>query len=351
MVIVAEKFIQELATKSIPNLVLALGEDEYYQELLQTKLTERVFGQVSSEEQNVVIFQDKFAYAELEEAMHSTSFFATNNLLFLKHLKILQSGKNQDGAKQKEEQVRLLSLLQKIPAETTVVLVCDKIDKRSKLYTYINKMAVVVDCAPLKSYSLQPWLEQQAGFYGVKWEYSAIGLICEYMSQAEIVPLLLLKQEISKLAIFMGKSKVWTKEAVEVVFADLPEVSNYAVGNAITAGQKDKFLELLSTAQRKGDNFVMVTALIMHEIRRLLLVKNLMLMKKSKNDIVTTLKFHPYTVQLLMTGANKYSFDSLEEALRRLLQINREFRQGGRGFSAVEETILVLLTGKGEGYE
>lgn len=108
-----------------------------------------------------------------------------------------------------------------------------KIDKRGKLYKSLLKTAAMVECKSLKSYQLKPWLDEQAALRGCCFDYEASQTIMEYLSVTDNAPLLLLEQEIEKLSVYAGERKIWTKDDIEQTFAALPEVSRFALLNAI----------------------------------------------------------------------------------------------------------------------
>ena len=75
----------------------------------------------------------------------------------------------------------------------------------------------------------------------------------EYLSVTDNAPLLLLEQEIEKLSVYAGERKIWTKDDIEQTFAALPEVSRFALLNAIAEKKLGQTLELLGEERKHGN--------------------------------------------------------------------------------------------------
>ena len=109
----------------------------------------------------------------------------------------------------------------------------------------MSQKVPIVECSPLRPYQLQPWLRQQADRYGARFTPEAMSLIMEYVSATDTAPLLFLQQEISKIALYAGERKFWQAQDVGQMFSQLPEISGFALGNAVEErklGEKFSFI-------------------------------------------------------------------------------------------------------------
>ena len=278
MITTAEKLLQDFAQgAAVPNLLIAWGDEAYYKDSIRAAVEERVFAQLPKEEQTIQNFAQTIDLAQLEESINTYPFFSGFNFLVLKEPKLLEKERGDKvSEKRKEELKAFTNILGNIPEYTYVLCFCDKLDKRQIFYKTLSQNGTVVECSSLKYYSLKPWLDAQAAKYGARFEYEATSLVMEYMSVTDAVPLLLLEGEITKLSIYAGTRKIWTAQDVEAIFSQLPEVSGFALGSAISARRLDKALELLEVEKKKGSgNFIPVLARVSYEIRRLAKVKEM----------------------------------------------------------------------------
>ena len=103
----------------------------------------------------------------------------------------------------------------------------------------------MVECKSLKSYQLKPWLDEQAALRGCCFDYEASQTIMEYLSVTDNAPAAAGWNRKSKNYRFnAGERKIWTKDDIEQTFAALPEVSRFALLNAIAEKKLGQTLEL-----------------------------------------------------------------------------------------------------------
>ena len=351
MITTAETFLANLhKAEAVPALTIAWGEEAYYKDSILAALLAKIFPNIPETERSVIVFDQEVNFAALREAINTYPFFSGKNFIIIKEPKLLakeKTAKESGGEKKKEGSKELLTILADIPDYTHVLCLCGKLDKRGIFYKNMSKSAVLAECSSLKSYSLKPWLEAQAASYGAKFTYQATALIMEYMSVTDTVPLLLLQGEIAKLAIYAGQRKSWTAEDVESIFSQLPEISGFALGNAISNCNIAKAMELLAVERKKGSgNFIPVLARVSFEIRRLCNIKELMQTGAGKEVIAAQLHMHPYAVQLMLTACRNFTLAQLKKTLVALAELNMQLRKGGRQWPRLEEIILNLLINK-----
>lgn len=172
-----------------------------------------------------------------------------------------------------------------------------KIDKRGRLYKMLAAEGAACECKLLKPYQLKPWLDAEAKKRGCRFEYDAEQTVMEYLSAADTAPLLLLEQEIEKLYVYGGKRRIWTKADVEAVFSSLPEVSRFALLNAIAQKNLPEALELLQNEKKHGGSAIAVSGLIAFQVRRLAQVKELAAQGMNQQMAASALKMSPYAVK------------------------------------------------------
>ena len=347
MEISSEKFLETLDKHlEIPRLVIIWGEEDYYKEKITKAVVQATFASVAERDREVTVFDKELPLKELETAINSYPFFSGKNMVLIKEPKILKQDKQQESETRKEQQMQLAELLSDLPDFCQVVCAVAKLDKRSKFYKTLLPIAGIVESKAIKSYNLRPWLDEQAALYGCMWEYGAAELVVEYMAATDNVPLLLLANEIEKLAIYVGTRKKWTRQDVEAIFSELPEVSIFALTNAIAEKKTEEVLSLLAVEEKRGTNVLKVTGIVSSQIRKLWQVKELMEAGYDKNSIANELKMHPFIAQKTMAQSKFFTTVSLQKCLTALAKLNMDLRKGGRRFEQLEEILVVLLHDK-----
>lgn len=347
MEISSEKLLETLDKHlEIPRVVIIWGEEGYYKEKITKAVVQTTFAAVAERDKEIVVFDKELPLKELETAINSYPFFSGKNMVLIKDPKILKQDKQQESETRKEQQMQLAELLSNLPDFCQIVCTVPKLDKRSKFYKTLLPIAAIVESKTIKSYNLRPWLDEQAALYGCMWEYGAAELVVEYMAAADNVPLLLLANEIEKLAIYAGTRKKWTRQDVEAIFSELPEVSIFALTNAIAEKKTEETLTLLALEEKRGTNVLKVAGIVSSQIRKLWQVKELMEAGYDKTGIANELKLHPFIAQKTMMQSKFFTTASLQKCLTALAQLNMDLRKGGRRFEQLEEILVVLLHDK-----
>ena len=347
MEISSEKLLETLDKHlEIPRVVIIWGEEGYYKEKITKAVVQTTFAAVAERDKEIVVFDKELPLKELETAINSYPFFSGKNMVLIKDPKILKQDKQQESETRKEQQMQLAELLSNLPDFCQIICTVPKLDKRSKFYKTLLPIAAIVESKTIKSYNLRPWLDEQAALYGCMWEYGAAELVVEYMAAADNVPLLLLANEIEKLAIYAGTRKKWTRQDVEAIFSELPEVSIFALTNAIAEKKIEETLTLLALEEKRGTNVLKVAGIVSSQIRKLWQVKELMEAGYDKTGIANELKLHPFIAQKTMMQSKFFTTASLQKCLTALAQLNMDLRKGGRRFEQLEEILVVLLHDK-----
>lgn len=348
----ADRFLENLRKNpECPHVVIVWGEEEYYKKAIQKAFRRKAFA--SGEEPTEWNFQGDFELNALGEAINSMPFFGGGNWIVIEDPRILSEkgkwGNGKAGTKGKKKKLtpveQLIALLEDVPEYSFLLCLCPKLDKRQSFYKTLSKKVPVVECSPLRSYQLQPWLREQADQYGARFTPEAMNLIMEYVSATDTAPLLFLQQEIGKIALYAGERKLWQAQDVAQMFSQLPEISGFALGNAVEEKNLRKTLLLLAEEKKNSGNegFYGLTLRLAASLRRMLQVKELMERGARQESIVSTLKLHPYAIKMAMQHCTHFSRESLQECLVELARMTAESRKNGRTWSRLEEILIELI--------
>ena len=326
MELTPEKLIEMLEKRELlPNVILMYGEENYYRSKAAGLIKKYVFGDVPAEDMEISVFDRDTDLKRLSAAVNTYPFFGGSSLVIISDEKIFAADK-----KQKET---LEALLLNVPEFCHVFINVGKIDKRGRIYKKLLADGACAECKALKPYQLKPWLDAEAKKRGCRFEYEAEQTVMEYLSAAETAPLLLLEQEIEKLFVYAGQRRIWTKADVEAVFSALPEVSRFALLNAIALKNLPDALELLQNEK----NAIAVAGLIAFQVRRLAQVKELAAQGMNQQAVAAAMKTSPYAVKKLMEQCRNYSAQDLSAFMLALADFNANIRYGGRQFEMLEE--------------
>ena len=324
------------------NLLVVYGEEDYYRQQIVTALPEALFQGVDSADRAITSFDKDTDLNELASIINTYPFFSGQSLVVLKDEKLLAAKAESEARKQQLD--KLADILSDIPDYCTVLVSASKLDKRTKLFKALKKIALMCECASIKLNNLSQWLDGQAAAYGARWSFDAVGKIIEYLQPVDKIPLKLLQQEIAKLAVYAGERREWTAEDVETIFSALPEASSFAIINALGKRNLPEVLQLLTAEKKKGTNVLPLCAIITFKLRQMLQYLELSSSGFDYKGIVAELKLNPYVAKNLQREVRGFTPKALTQAILDIAQLNIDLRKGGRDYTRLEEILLQLLS-------
>lgn len=345
MDIKAEELLYKLQNRQpLPQgtqVYVVFGEDDYYRNQIAAALPAYVYGDTPEADRQITVFEKDTDISAVSEAVNTYPFFSGQSLVILKDEKLWSKGS--EDAKQSVID-KLTALVSDVPDYCTLIIMAAKLDKRTKFFKALKKIALLCECTSMRPYELQPWLDAQAERYGARFEHDAIGTIMEYLAPVDKVPLQLLQQEIAKLAVYAGERKRWTRQDILEIFASLPEASDFALTNFIMEGKLKAALEAVASARRHGTYVLPLSAMVSAKLRQLLRYFELRRSGYDQRSLMQELGVrHPYAMKMLTQQARRFDEERVCEALMAVDQMNIELRQGGRSYDALEEILIKLL--------
>lgn len=328
--------------KELPHLLAVFGDEDYYKGRITAALPEYVYGDTPVEDREITVFEKDTNFSALDSAINSYPFFSGHSLILIKDEKIFgkADGEEANNSKQLE---KLQELVADIPEYCTVVILANKLDKRTKFFKMLRAEGLVCECKRIKTYQLSGWLEMQAAQAGGRFDREAVETIMEYLVPVEEAPLALLEQEINKLAVYAGARTTWTKADVEAIFAALPEAGAFAINNALAERNLPLVLDLLAGERKRGTYLLPLCGMIMYQLRRMLRFLEMNRCRYDQKTISSELKIPPFMYKRFAVQYTRFREAELKQALLDVGQVNMDLRKGGRGFASLEEAFIKLL--------
>jgi len=252
-----------------------------------------------------------------------------------------------------------------IPRDNILVLLAEAVDKRKKLFKYIQEHGVVLDLSVEAGSSAGAKRDQEAVLkellrttlaqYGKEMEAQAVPVFLERVGFHPVAAVM----EAEKLAHFAGDRKVITGEDVDAIIGRTREEALFELSEAVTAGKLAEGLLILNHLQSSGIHGLAILATLRNHLNRLLLVRALQevespsyskslsfpvfqnsylpKLKEGREDLASLLwKSHPYGLYMLFRQANRFRCEDLQKGLKEVL--TAEYRLKG---SPVEPRLVM----------
>ena len=198
----------------------------------------------------------------------------------------------------------------------------EKIDSRKKICKILSKEAKVYVCEKIESYKLNNYVMDYIRDNG----YSISSKNVDFLLSKTHYELSNVINEIDKLFIYKDKDKKITEEDIEKVITRNIETNIFELTNAIIKKDRSKIEEIYKDLLLSKEGPIKLIITIANQFRLYLQVKIMRNSGYSEKEIVSTLKEHPYRINLAMN--NNYTIEELKDNLRKLSKLELDIITG-----------------------
>lgn len=258
-----------------------------------------------------------------------------------------------------------------IPPQNCLILTAETVDKRQRLFNFIKKSGIAVDCSVAVGAGSQAQQEQKDILremmnktlheFGKKIEPRAVEMFFERVGFHPVSVV----TETEKLALYVGDRPQLTCEDVETMVGRSREDALFELTDAFSNRQIARTLAILNRLQENGTHALAILATMRNFIRKLLIFRSLQLQPnpawhssmsakqfqagylpalKAKGQWDELLGGHPYALFMSFSKAGDFSCNQLKKWLKLLLEA--EYRLKGSPLPqhiVMEEVFLSML--------
>ncbi|MBU0505236.1 DNA polymerase III subunit delta [bacterium] len=205
---------------------------------------------------------------------------------------------------------------------TNIILITDKVDKRTGFYKKIKKCGEIFEFKTLYSNQVPAFIINEAGSMGLK---LAPGC-AEHLSSVVGTNLMTVVSELEKLTLYVWPEKTVTlKQLNELVSLGL--VENIFTISSLIAGKK--YYELRNLYMRmkeQGEPVLRLMALIINHFRKLILLKEAQKQGVNQNELPHLLGVNPYFMKDYLTQARLFALSDLKNIYENLMTTSYQLR-------------------------
>jgi len=210
------------------------------------------------EERKVFYVESGFDWTALSMEADNYSLFSQQKILELR----INSGKIGDQGNKV-----LLNYLQNIPEDTLLMVIVDKIDQKiqkTKWFSLLDKVGVVVQIWPINQRSLPGWISQRMRARGIKPIPDVVSLIA-YRTEGNV---LAAAQEVEKLYLIYGNEDINTDDVTASVFENA-RFDVFQLVDMALLGDAKQVNRILNELRAEGVETVIILWAFAREIRGL----------------------------------------------------------------------------------
>ena len=275
---------------------------------------------------------DKPDLGEIISAIDSSPLFSTRNVVLVKNATFFSTDKKFE---------RLEGILRDMQPTNYVIFTAKAADKRRKLYKIISQFGAILEAEPLRSWEIDAWLNEKLKSLGKIMRSEARRYFNERIGILSEISLWYLANELDKVALNVAGNEITAEDLRKNMVAP-PEVSNFALTDAVDEQKAKKAVYLLRQQARMPAKIPLVLILLVNHVRRLLRAKYFMSQGVTGRKLGEPLEMNPYIAQKLGETAKSYRSELLEEIFIELAEADYKLKTG-RADVEILERILVKL--------
>lgn len=315
----------------IKNVYLLCGAETYFIDKAREKILARL-GVDRATELTTLDGDTKPAPGDVISAIDSAPFFSTRNVVLVKNAPFFSAEKSSE---------RLEGVLRDMQATNYVIFTAKAADKRRKLYKLVEKVGAVLEANPLRPWEVDDWLNEKLNALGKVMSGDARRHFNERLGILPEISLWYLDNELDKVALNVEGMEITADDLRKNMLAP-PEVSNFALTDAVDERKPKKAVYLLKQQARTPPKIPLVTTLLVNHVRRLLRAKYFMAQGVKGRRLGEPLEMNPYVAQKLGDTAGGYPTKLLEEAFVELADADYKLKTGRAGVEVLERIIIKL---------
>lgn len=341
------EFMAGLQKGELKHVYLLAGEEHYYIDKALGRLFDRLFASEQEQQASLQKFTGAMDTDDLVGLMETAPFFAPKNVLLLQDSSLFKDkseGEEKKAGKDKKLE-RLLATLADMPEFSYVIFVQNgKADKRRKIYKTIEKVGGVLEAEAIRAWNINDWLQGKLQSLNKDMDREAMAYFSGVVSTMQSISLEFLDREFDKLALFSEDRRI-TRGLLEKVFAGLPEVSVFALLDAISERKAKKSLQLLRRQLNDGTYFTVILALLTRHVRQLWQAQVLQQQGIRGKALAKPLELNPFIAEKLGRAAMQFPAAVLKRNMLALIDADYQLKTGQAGEEVLEHVVIDLCRG------
>lgn len=307
------KIINEHIKKGeFKSVYLLYGSERYLVRKMKEKLKNAI---ISPEDSfNYSYFEgNKIDLVNLRELSQTMPFFSETRLILVEESGFFK--KSSDA---------VVDILKQAPEMTKFIFVETEIDKRNKLYKYVNKNGYAAELNGMSEKDLLTFMVQIIGSAKKKIREST----AKYFLAVAGTDMNILQNEIEKLIAYVGKREEITKKDVDAIVT--VEITNkiFDMLTHIVYKRQEEALDLYYDLVAKKEPPLRILALLVRQFQILFQVKDMQNHGKSRQEMAKSIGLAPFIIGKYENQARGFSLEQLRECIKRCEDVEEKIKTG-----------------------
>lgn len=323
-------FMTEL-DDNLKHVYLLSGNENFYIDKAREKILQKL--KVTRQDIFVLEYKEKMSIHEVINMIGTSPLFTRLNVTIVRNATFF-SGEGKFDALEK--------VLKDMLPTSYVIFIAESVDKRRKLYKTVQKIGATLEAEPLRAWEVGDWLNEKLKSIGKVMYGQARNFFNERIEILPEISLWYLENELNKVADYVTGKEI-TAADLQKILTEPPELSNFAIIDAVNAKQTEKALMILRNQLRDVYKTPLIISLLVRHIRQLMLAKFYLNRGMNAKDLTKLLEVSsPYIAQKIAKATASYKSELLEEVFLELADVDFDFKIGRAGTESLEKIVIKL---------
>jgi len=349
----------EKAMKPPASSYLLYGEEGYAARQFAKNLIEKILP-IEEQSMNLTIFEEDPTPGELVNLLTSMPFFGEKRVVMIGSSRWFQSYRRKGGGEASEdleiEEVKepkdnadasIVKIISDMPSFSHLILLTQKADKRRKLFKVITEFGQTIEFAPFKpgfdDREIRAWITEHLAKEGRQLSRDAMEYLLGVIAVMSQVSQGFLASELDKAILYAGKITTITRKDLEQVLSAVPEVSAFAMTEAIGRKNAAQALARLADLFADREPELKIIGLITYHVRQWWQAKQILVRGGQEKEIGELLhQKYPFVLQRIIAQSRLFKEPVLKRGMLTLAEASQAARSGGDARMLLERVVIEL---------
>ncbi len=281
--------VKSIQNGQIAPIYYLVGKEKYFHDLIIRTLEQAIFPDPSAKSLNLsLVYGTEGTLSEVLSACLAYPMLSDKKLVIVRDL-------NRMNISDPESFEKYLTH----PQNSACLVLSTEESGKTKIFQSIKKIALSVECNPIKDYHILDFLKERCRQNEIKIEVPAIQFLIDHIG----TNLLNLDLELEKVRNYKGDQSLITVDDLSVTTGISKETNVFALQSALAHRQLSLSIQVSKKLLESGENANMICAFLFGFFRRALIAASLRKMGKSRSQILTEMNKNEFQL--------KDAFDSL----------------------------------------
>ena len=350
------EFMGKTRSGELPHVFLLAGEEHYYLDKARERILGRLFPE-GGQQDGLEKLKGEVSPVTLAGMLEEVPFFTPRHIVIVEDSTLLRPAKKGADAEAEDKDkapagrkrggkdeplAQLIATLQNMPDYSYCIFISHaRVDKRKKLYKAIDKAGLVLEADPIRAWNINEWLQGKLQSLNKDMDRDAEAYFSAAVSMMQTIDLGYLDQQLDMVPMYSRDRRISRAELVSV-FAGLPEVSVFALLDAVSQRNVRRALALLRRQLADGTYFTVILVLLTRHVRQLWQAQVLQAKGIRGKALAKPLELNPYIAERVGRAAAGFSAQALKNGLLELIDADYTLKTGQAGNEVLEHAIITL---------